>query len=97
MAPAYGYKDGERLDKIEGLRVTVAFPACGYDTLAVKVSDPTDRLSAILAKADGKPIYVQFDGFSAKMYIIDGFARISAKADAVSVVERGDSLDDIVL
>lgn len=82
---AYEYKDGERTDKVIGLRVTVAMEKNSYDTLPVTVSNPVDTLSAVLENADG-PVYVDFEGFTARLYIRDNQINVSAKATAVRVV-----------
>ena len=85
VRPAHAYKDGVRQDKVIGIKATVAMEKNGYDTLTVTVSDPVDRLSTVLEQSDG-PVYVTFDGFSARIYVMDGRAGVSAKATAVRVV-----------
>lgn len=103
VAPDHEYDaDNRRTDKVIGLRVTVVFPGNGYDTQTVKVSDPTDRLSALLDKATpAHPVYVDFDGFTASVYTMrdaDGRWRtgVSAKATAVRVVSApGNDLLDL--
>lgn len=82
---AYDYKDGQRLDKVIGLKVSVVFPGNHYDTLAVTVADPVDRLSAVLAKGD--PVHVAFQNFTAKFYVMNGRGGVSAKADSVQIVD----------
>ena len=102
VAPDYEYDaDRKRTDKVVGLKATVVFPGNGYDTQVVRVSDPTDRLSALLDKATpSSPVYVDFDGFTASIYTIrgdDGRWRtgVSAKATTVRVVSGpGDDLLD---
>lgn len=88
---SHPFRDGHTVqEEIIGRRVTVVFPAADYQTLDVKVSDPTDALTVLLDK--GKPVYVDFDNFEARVYdFVDretGQRRmgISAKADAVRVV-----------
>lgn len=102
VAPDYEYDaDRKRTDKVIGLRVTVVFPSNNYDTQIVKVADPTDRISALLAKATPTtPVYAEFDGFRASIYTMMGTdARfrvgVSARADAVRVVSgaTADALD----
>lgn len=88
--PAYAYKDGQRLDKVEGLKVSVVFPGNHYDTLTVTVADPVDRLSAALEKGD--PVHVAFQGFTAKIYVMNGRGGVSAKADSVQIVVNDDDL-----
>lgn len=102
VSPDYEYDaDRKRTDKVVGLKVTVVFPGNGYDTQVVRVSDPTDRLSALLDKSTPtSPVYVDFDGFNASVYTMrgdDGRWRtgVSAKATAVRVVSGpGDDLLD---
>lgn len=89
---AYEYKNGERTNKLIGLKVTVAMEKNGYETLTVTVSDPEDRLSALLEKSES-PIYVDFEGFSARLYSMNGRTDVSAKADSVHIVT--DDLLDI--
>lgn len=100
VAPDYAYDaDHKRTDKITGLKVTVVLPANGYDTLTVKVSDPTDRLSALLEKANfANPVYIGFEGFAASIYTMkDDSGRfragVSAKATAVRVIPGPEALD----
>lgn len=93
VRPAYEYKDGQRNDKkVIGLKVTVVMEKNFYDTLTVTVSDPTDALSPILAKAE-TPVYVDFTGFTARIYTMNGHTDVSAKAESVHVVT--DNLLDI--
>lgn len=100
VSPDYEYDaDRKRTEKVIGLKVTVVFPGNGYDTQVVRVSDPTDRLSALLDKVTPtSPVYVDFDGFTASIYTMrgdDGRWRtgVSAKATTVRVVSLPDDLD----
>lgn len=93
VSPDYEYDaDHKRTEKVIGLKVTVVFPGNGYNTQVVRVSDPTDRLSALLEKATpSAPIYISFEGFNASVYTMrgdDGRWRtgVSAKATGVRVV-----------
>lgn len=93
VAPDYAYKDGVRdMTKVIGLRVTVVFPGNNYDTQVVKVGNPVDTLSVLLAKATpDNPLYASFTGFHASIYSMrgdDGKNRtgVSAKAEAVKPV-----------
>lgn len=93
VAPDYAYVNNERdLTKVIGLRVTVVFPGNNYDTQVVKVSNPVDRLSVLLAKATpDKPLYVQFINFHASIYSIRGddgkyHTGVSAKASDVEPI-----------
>lgn len=87
VRPAYEYKDGNRSDKVIGIKVSVALEKNSYDTLTVTVTDPVDRLSAVLEKADG-PVYVDFVGLTARIYTMNGRTDVSAKADSVHVVDN---------
>lgn len=82
---AYQYKDGQRTDTVVGLKVTVALEKNHYDTLTVTVAGQMDTLSSVLKKAEG-PVYVDFDGFTARLYTMNGRTDVSAKADGVHVV-----------
>lgn len=85
VRPAYEYdKEGNRTAKVTGLKVTVAMEKNSYDTLTVTVADPVDRLSALLEKAES-PIYVDFEGFSARLYSMNGRTDISAKSRLISM------------
>lgn len=85
VRPSYGYKDNQRTDKVNGLKVSVVFPGNHYDTLTVTVADPVDRLSAALEKGD--PVHVAFQGFTAKIYVMNGRGGVSAKAESVQIVD----------
>lgn len=100
IAAMHPFRDGHSVkEEIIGRRVTVVFPAAGYQTLDVKVSDPTDALTSLLDK--GQTVYVDFDHFEAHIYDFadkaTGVRRmgISAKADAVRVVPGPTALDDL--
>lgn len=100
VVPDYEYdNDRNRTGKILGLKVSVVFPANAYDTLTVKVSDPTDRLTALLEKArPGSPVYVDFEGFTASIYNMRGDdgrwkVGVAAKATGVNVLPTPDTLD----
>ena len=95
VSPDYEYDaDRKRTEKVIGLKATVVFPGNGYNTQMVRVSDPTDRLSALLSKSTpASPVYVEFDGFTGSIYTMrgeDGRWRpgVSAKASAVRVVPK---------
>lgn len=96
VKPSYEYKDNVKTDKVNGLKVTVVFPANRYERLTVTVADPVDRLSAVLEKTPaGTPILVEFVNFSAKIYRTrDGDRDTSAKADSVKIVEAGELIID---
>lgn len=92
VRPSYEFKDNQRTDKVNGLKVTVVFPATRYEKLTVTVADPTDRLSAVLDHASaGTPVLVRFGGFTAKVYHDrTGNYAVSAKADSVQIVLNSD-------
>lgn len=99
--PLHPFRDGHTIrEEIVGRRVTVVFPGAGYQTLDVKVADPTDALSPLLDK--GQTVYVDFDGFAARIYDFadktTGIRRlgISAKATAVRVVAAPNT-DDLLI
>ena len=101
IAALHPYRDGHSIkEEIIGRRVTVVFPGAVYQTLDVKVSDPTDALTPLLDK--GNPVYVDFDNFVGKIYDFadktTGIRRlgISAKATAVRVVAPP-STDDLLI
>ena len=101
VSPDYEYDaDRKRTEKVIGLKATVVFPGNGYNTQMVRVSDPTDRLSALLSKSTpASPVYVEFDGFTGSIYTMrgeDGRWRpgVSAKASAVRVVPGPDEKID---
>lgn len=101
IAALHPYRDGHSIkEEIIGRRVTVVFPGAVYQTLDVKVSDPTDALTPLLDK--GNPVYVDFDNFVGKIYDFadktTGIRRlgISAKATAVRVVAAPNT-DDLLI
>lgn len=101
IAALHPYRDGHSIkEEIIGRRVTVVFPGAGYQTLDVKVSDPTDALTPLLDK--GNPVYVDFDNFEARIYDFSDKATgvrrlgISAKATAVRVVAAPNT-DDLLI
>lgn len=98
--PDYPYRDGQRVTtEIVGRKVTVVFPENGYETMTVRVADPVDALSPLLAKATAsEPVYVAFEDFEA------GFRNqrdrngvwqptLYAKASAVRVAPNPAELD----
>lgn len=96
------FRDGRSImEEITGRKVTVTFPAAGYEQLEIKVSDPTDALTPLLVKASYQnPIYVDFDGFAGRFYqVYDKVTKtsktvLSVKASAVRVVPGpSDGLD----
>lgn len=93
VKPAYAYKEGQRLDKVQGIKVSVVFPGNHYDTLTVTVADPVDRLSAVLDK--GETVHVDFQGFTARVYAMDGRAGVSAKADSVRIIKDKEDILEI--
>ena len=89
------FRDGHTIqEEIIGRRVTVVFPSAGYQTLDVKVSDPTDSLSVLLER--GQTVYVDFVDFEAKVYDFTDKVTgkrhlgITAKASAVKAIEFPD-------
>lgn len=94
--PAYNYKDGKRVDtELVGRKAVVVLPSNNYDTLTVTVSDPVDAISTLLARATAEnPLYVDFVDFTAKVYVMNGSAGISAKATAIRVVSAPGTIDD---
>ena len=96
----YPYRNGERvLTEIVGRKVTVVFPENGYETLTVRVADPVDALSPLLAKATAaEPVYVMFEDFEAgfrNQRNRDGVWQptLYAKASAVRVAPDPAELD----
>ena len=97
VAPAHPYRDGKPvLTEITGRKVTVVLPENEYETQTVTVSDPTDALSPLLAKATAsRPIYVEFSDFEARIYCMRDRPEpfIGAKASAVRVVQPENEID----
>lgn len=100
IVPQHPFRDGHTVrEEIIGRRVTVVFPAAGYQTLDVKVSDPVDSITPLLDK--GKTVHVDFEGFVGKIYDFPDKTTgarhlgISAKATAVRVVPAPGLADDI--
>lgn len=93
VRPAYEYNGNTRSDKVIGLKVSVVLEKNAYDTLAVTVADPVDKLSAVLEKANGAPVYVDFVGLTARVYSMNGRTDVSAKAESVYVVNNNVVID----
>lgn len=95
VRPSYAYQNNERTDKVNGLKVTVVFPANRYEKLTVTVADPIDRLSAVLDNAPaGTGVPVSFVNFAAKVYRDrSGDKSVSAKADSVQIVDDNTIVD----
>lgn len=90
---AHAYENGVRTERIIGLKVTVVFPDNGYEKQVVTVDSTVDSITPALEKADG-PLYVDFEGFQARFYVMNGKAGISAKAKAVKILDAGkDEID----
>lgn len=96
VRPGYEYKDGQRTDKVNGLKVTVIFPANHYVKHTITVADPVDRLTAVLDTAPaGTEICVDFQNPTVKVYRDrDGHEQISVKADAVKLADAGELILD---
>ena len=94
--PAYNYKNGQKIEtELVGRKADVVFPGNSYDTLTITVSDPIDGISPVLAKATAeKPVYVEFDDFQARIYVMQGNAGVSAKASAIRIVSAPGYVDD---
>lgn len=95
--PAFAYRDGKRIDtEVVGRKATVVLPSNAYDTLTVTVADPVDAISPALAKASAekKPLYVTFDNFEARIYVMQGNAGVSARASAIHIVSGPQKIDD---
>lgn len=95
VARAFEYVNGERTEKVIGLKVTAVFSGNNFQTQIVTVADTVDTLSAAIEKADAShPVHVTFDDFKAKVYVMNGKAGISAKASAVHIVQPPATKDD---
>ena len=94
--PAYNYKDGQKIEtELVGRKADVVFPNNNYDTLTITVADPVDAVSPVLARASAaNPVYVDFDDFQARIYVMNGNAGISAKASAIRIVSPPVDIDD---
>ena len=62
IEPIHPFRDGKSIrEEISGRLVTVIVPENGYEHVSIDVSDPTDSLSPLLAKATATaPVYVDF-------------------------------------
>ena len=63
VGPSYEYRNGQKTDKVNGLKVTVVFPANRYAKHTITVADPVDRLTAVLDTTPaGNEICVRYIG-----------------------------------
>ena len=82
IAPAYGYKDGRRLDTVTGYRYIVALPEHGLEKLGVKIKG-----KQLLEKPDGFA-EVEFSGLEVFAYESQGKTQVSARAAGISLVNK---------
>lgn len=89
VGPSYEYRNGQKTDKVNGLKVTVVFPANRYAKHTITVADPVDRLTAVLDTTPaGNEICVTFQNVTVKIYRDhDGKEQLSVKAESVKILE----------
>lgn len=78
---AYVYDNGKRTDVPAAVRCSVVLPSYNYKKLAVKLPLGTEVDTNLV----GKP--VDFDGFQAKVYCINGKVGYSATATGIHAVK----------
>lgn len=74
---AYAYENGKRTDVPTAVRCNVVLPVYGYERLSVKLPLGTEVDTSLV----GKP--VDFDGFQAKVYAVDGRVGFSVTATGI--------------
>lgn len=96
IARVYPYVNGEpdRTQPPES-RVDVVFPSNSYERQSVRVKGPVDALAVALDKANGRPVYVNFTGFTARVYMMNGRVGVTARADGVEVVPDTSDVFDL--
>ena len=73
----YSYENGKRTDVPTAVRCNVVLPAYGYERLAVKLPLSTEIDTNLVSKP------VDFDGFRAKVYAVDGRVGFSVTATGI--------------
>ena len=82
-APTFEYISGQPTNKRDGTRYTVAAPAAGMATIAVKVPGPQG------VEMDGKAVVpVAFDGLELYIYYRDGKPMVAGRATAIRVADK---------
>lgn len=81
-APTFAYENGIATQRVDGTRYTVACPACGMASLAVKVPGPQT-----LSKGERSIVPVQFDALELYVYYRDSKPMVGARATAIKPVE----------
>ena len=82
-APTYRYENGVPTNKRDGTRYTVAAPAAGMATIAVKVLGPQT-----LDMGGKAVITVEFDSLEIYIYYRDGKPMVAGRATAIRVADK---------
>lgn len=78
ITDAYAYDDGKRTDQVIGVKCSVVLPSCNYERLNVKLPAGTKVDEDLI----GNP--VDFSGFVARIYAMDGRIGFSITATSVA-------------
>ncbi|MCD7768743.1 MAG: hypothetical protein LUH36_01290 [Oscillospiraceae bacterium] len=81
VGESYVYANGQRTDEVSAIRCDVVLPAYGYEHLYVKLPLDATVDPGLVGKA------VDFAGFTARVYSIDGRLGYAAAADAVTIAK----------
>ncbi|MCD8323083.1 MAG: hypothetical protein LUC89_09405 [Oscillospiraceae bacterium] len=81
VGKSFVYVNGQRTDEVSAVRCDVVLPAYGYEHMSVKLPLDVQVDSGLV----GKP--VDFVGFEAKVYSLDGRMGYAATANAVTVAK----------
>ena len=82
VGPSYEYRNGQKTDKVNGLKATVVFPANRYAKHTITVAAVLDTTPA------GNEICVTFQNVTVKIYRDhDGKEQLSVKAESVKILE----------
>lgn len=82
-APTFRYENGVPTNKRDGTRYTVAAPAAGMATIAVKVLGPQT-----LDMGGKAVIPVAFDDLELYLYYRDGKPMVAGRATAIHTVDK---------
>lgn len=85
------YVDGKSTGRVRGTKYDVVCPAMRYMGVTVKVPLPAviSQEQIDSAASTGTQIWITFEGFKGRLYIMDGNLGLSCKADSASVVQTG--------
>ena len=83
VSPKYVYVDRVKTDMVKGYYYKTVLADRGFETVKISI----DGEKKLDLPADASAVPVVFDGLRLSVYVMDGKAGISAKADNVRIVK----------